>query len=34
MIKGITALVGVLAYFLIAYSYLLSVSTELIQMTV
>ena len=33
MIKGITALVGVLAYFLIAYSYILSVSSEIIQMT-
>jgi len=34
MIKVITALVGVLAYFLIVYSHLLSVSTEIIQMTV
>ena len=32
MIKGITVLVGVLAYFLVAYYSLFSVSTELIQM--
>ena len=34
MIKGITILVGVLTYFFIAYSSLLAVSAELIQMTV
>ena len=32
MIKGITVLVGVLAYFFIAYIYFLSVSSELINM--
>ena len=34
MIKGITTLFGVLAYFLVTYNYILSVSTEIIQMTV
>jgi len=32
MIKGIAFLVGVLAYFLVAYYSLFSVSTELINM--